>query len=875
MRIVKRFVITPSLPSKLQPLLEIAQNMWWCWNPEAIQLLRRVDPELWEKLDHNPKAVLGNLSAERVDELLRDTAFLAHLTEVRAELDRYMTFTTWYDNEHGDLKRQSIGYFSLEFGLHECLPLYSGGLGVLAGDHLKSASDLGLPLAGVGLAYQHGYFRQYLNHDGWQQEEYRENDFYNMPMMLELDDSGQPQIVEVEYPGRRVLAKIWRVQVGRVPLLLLDTNLRRNEPGDREITSRLYGGDNDMRIRQEILLGIGGIRALAKLGFNPTVCHLNEGHSAFLSLERIRRLRREDKLPFAVAFEMVRASNVFTTHTPVAAGNDTFPNEMVAHYLQPLLADLGIGMDELLALGRQEPANRAEPFCMTVLALRLAQCINGVSELHGHVSRSMWQRVWPGVPVHEIPITHITNGVHVQSWACSEISRLYERYLGPRWYEEPTNQSIWERVAHIPDSELWRSHERMRERLVGFVRARLREQLRRRGANRALIKSAEEVLDPEALTVGFGRRFATYKRANLILRDPQRLARLLGNPDRPVQILFAGKAHPHDHPGKELIRQIVHLSQQPEFRRRLVFIENYDIQVARYLVQGVDVWLNNPRRPLEASGTSGMKVPVNGGINLSILDGWWCEGYKGDNGWAIGAGEEYDDTTYQDEIESLALYDLLEAEIVPAFYERGTDGVPREWVRIMKNSMRRVIASFNTNRMLEEYVKRFYIPCLENAGRLGADRFGGAAALAEWRAFMQAHWSQVAVLEVKADTDHARPMGARLPVTAKVRLGDVPPSDVLVEIYHGALDPLNNIIQGETTTMLPSGKPEGGVLVYSGEIPCRRSGQRGLTIRIVPYKEGLMLGRFETGLVRWWDQDGSAAARDGAVPAGAATPFAR
>jgi starch phosphorylase len=850
---IRKFVVTPSLPEKLRPLLDIGRNIWWTWTPEAIFLLRRVDTDLWDRFNHNPIAILGSLSAERVNDLLRDTAFQAHLERVRTELDRYLTLQTWYDVEHGDIKDKTIAYFSAEFGLHESLPLYSGGLGLLAGDHFKSASELGLPLVGVGLAYQYGYFRQYLNNDGWQQEEYVPNDFFNMPLELVRGPDQEPITIAVEYPGRQVQAQIWRVRVGRNDLYLLDSNVPQNRPEDREITSQLYGGDNDMRVRQEILLGIGGMRALTRLGIRPSLCHLNEGHSAFSALERIRMAMVEDRLPFAAAVEMIRASSVFTTHTPVPAGNDTFPRELIARYLRPPFGDIGVDFEQLIGLGRLEPTNGSEPFCMTVLALRLSQFANGVSELHGKVSRGMWRSIWPGVPEDEIPITHVTNGVHTRSWACSEIARLCERYLGPRWYEDPTNQMVWERVAQIPDAELWRSHERMRERLVGFVRRRLRQQLKRRGANRAWIQRASEVLDPEALTIGFARRFATYKRATLVLSDPVRLARLLNDPERPVQLIFAGKAHPKDHPGKELIRKVVHLAQQEQFRSRIAFIEDYNIEVARYLVQGVDVWLNTPRRPLEASGTSGMKVTVNGGINFSVLDGWWCEGYKGDNGWAIGAGETYEDAAYQDEVESTALYDLLEAEIIPLFYDRSSDGVPREWTAIMKNSMRTVNANFNTNRQVEEYTKRFYIPCLENAHRLAAKDARLARELAAWRARMVSNWSQVSVVEVTAEVNEAHPMGSRLPVQAGLHLGQIPPDEVLVEIYHGLLDAQGKITGGETSTMVFRERKDDRA-IYQGEIPCRRSGQRGFTIRIVPRRDDLVLNRFETGLIRWWGE---------------------
>ncbi|MCP4571575.1 MAG: glycosyltransferase family 1 protein [bacterium] len=851
---IRKFVVSPNLPEPLQPLLEIARNLWWTWNVEAITLLRRVDPDLWDKHSGNPIAVLGALPAERIHELEKDSAFLSHLERVRTDLERYLAMPNWFTAEHGELVGRRIGYFSFEFGLHESLPLYSGGLGILAGDHLKSASDLGLPLVGVGLAYQSGYFKQYLNHEGWQMEQYPQNDFYNMSMSLERNPEGKPVTITVHYPGRAVIARIWRVQVGRNPLFLLDTNLPENTAEDRELTNKLYSGGDDMRIRQEILLGIGGLRALMTLGLEPDICHLNEGHSAFLGLERINLLMKERGLDYDTAFEVVRATNVFTTHTPVPAGNDRFSSDLVEKYLKDKAGELGLPLDVLLGLGRENPADKRESFCMTVLALRLSRFANGVSELHGHVSRAMWQRVWPAVPKNEIPIAYVTNGIHTRSWLCSEIARLYERYLGPRWYEEPTNRSLWDRVDQIPDAELWRSHERMRERLVGFVRRRLRDQMKHRGANRARVRRATQVLDPEALTIGFARRFATYKRANLILSDPVRLAAILNDLERPVQIIFAGKAHPHDRPGKDLIREIVELSNREEFRNRIVFVENYNIEVARYLVQGVDIWLNTPRRPLEASGTSGMKVPPNGGMNLSVLDGWWCEGYERDNGWAIGAGaeDEFENEEYQDDVESTAIYDLLEKEIVPAFYERSSDDVPREWTRVMKNSMRTANAEFNTNRMVEEYTKRFYVPCLENRVRLTGDDHGRAHELAQWRNRVTDLWPGVLVRCVEEAPDEAQPMGTSLQVRALVDLNGLPVDEVLVETYHGALDPTGYIVDGDTTPLLAGEVRDDGV-VFTGTIPCVRAGRRGYTVRAVPRKNGYPLDRFETGLVTWWD----------------------
>jgi len=716
-RSIRTFTVLPHLPERLQALQKVAYNMWWCWNHEAVSLFRRIDDDMFDSVDNSPVKLLSGIDQVRLEQLLHDDGFLVHLDRVEENLNAYMSSSTWFQETYDKATDFRVAYFSAEFGIHESLPIYSGRHGSMRGEarprsncHLKAASDLGVPLVGVGLMYREGYFRQYLNVDGWQQENYPENDFFNLPLLPETRADGALLLIGVPFPGRDVSCRIWRIQVGRVPLYLLDTNIPQNTPDDRQITSRLYGGDSDMRIRQEMILGIGGIRALRALGKVPTVCHMNEGHSAFGGLERIRVLMEENNLNFAAAREAVTSGTCFTTHTPVPAGNDIFPPQLIDHYFSGYLPQLKIERNDFLGLGRQNPRDDNEPFCMTVLAIRLANTTNAVSKLHGKVSRKMWRAIWPDLPDAELPITSITNGVHTRTWLAPEMAQLYDRYLGIQWEERPTDYGIWRRVDHIPDAELWRTHERRRERLVAFARARLKAQLKRRGAPPSEIGRAEEVLDPDALTIGFARRFATYKRGSLIFRNLERLGAIINNKDRPVQILFAGKAHPRDHGGKELIAEILHIARRPEFRRRVVFVEDYDIHVARYMVQGIDVWLNNPRRPLEASGTSGMKVCCNGGINLSILDGWWVEGYAQNNGWAIGAGEEYTDLTYQDDVESRAIYDLLEQEIVPLFYTRSSDGLPRGWLRVMKQSMGTVCPVFNTNRMVQEYIEKCYRP---------------------------------------------------------------------------------------------------------------------------------------------------------------------
>src|SRR4051794_32665166 len=710
---IRTFQVFPDLPEPLEPLLKLAHNLWWVWQPDAVELFRRLDRKLWEEVYHNPVKLLGVIDQTKLASAAQDDGYLAHMRRVYDEFQKHLNEKGWFNETHPEKSKTQVAYFSAEFGLHESLPIYSGGLGILAGDHLKSASELGIPLVAVGLLYRNGYFQQYLSADGWQQEAYPELDFYNLPIEPMRYTDGSPVHVRVDLPENAVFCKVWRANVGRIPLHLLDTNLQENAPADRDITARLYGSGSELRIKQELVLGIGGGRALQALNIQPSVFHMNEGHSAFLALERVKNLLENSHLSFDEARQFVMATNVFTTHTPVPAGIDMFPPDLVLKYFRNYIPSLKLDDEGFLALGREDVADRKQGFSMALLAIRLADHINGVSELHGKVSRRMWHNVWPGGPFTEVPIRHVTNGVHVPTWLSPDLSYTLDGYLPGEWMTDPADSSVWEGVMQIPEEELWRAHERGRARLVGWARQTLREQLVKRGAAYDDVAAAEQVLDPEALTIGFARRFATYKRGALLLKDVDRLRRLLDDTKHPIQFVFAGKAHPADHEGKELIKAIINFARDPAVRRKVVFIENYDMNVARYLVQGVDVWLNTPRRPYEASGTSGMKAAANGVLNCSILDGWWVEGYGPDVGWAIGRGEDYSDPNYQDQVESMALYDILEKQIIPLFYDRGVDNLPREWISRMKQCIRKLAPVFNTNRMVQNYAEMFYIPAFD------------------------------------------------------------------------------------------------------------------------------------------------------------------
>jgi starch phosphorylase len=850
MKRITKYRVTQALPERLIPLQEMAFNLWWCWNPDAIVLFRRLHQELWESTFYNPVSMLGKISKSHFDSILKNDAFLDEMDRIYEAFKAYLVRKTWFEKNSAHATGMQIAYFSAEFGLTECIRTYSGGLGVLSGDHLKAASDLGVPLVGIGLLYRQGYFHQYLNEDGWQQEHYPENDLYNMPIKQVFDKDQKPLSISVEIGERNVKANIWEILVGRVPLYLLDTNIEDNIPQDRLITAQLYGGDEEMRIQQEILLGIGGVRALKALGIHFTVAHMNEGHSAFLSLERIRNLMSEEKLNFAAARELVLATNVFTTHTPVPAGNDVFPPDLLERYIHKHRANLGLSREEFLGFGRQDPFNHSEYFCMTVLALRLAAFCNGVSRLHGEVSRKLWNKIWPEVPPDEIPIIAITNGVHPTTWISRDMLGLLDRYLSPKWELNPADPEIWERVSDIPDAELWRTHERRRERLVAFARRKLKAQLIARGAPRTEVALADEVLDPEVLTIGFARRFATYKRANLLFREPERLFRLLTNRERPVQLLIAGKAHPRDNAGKDLIKQIVNVARQPEYRQHIVFLENYNMNVGRYLVQGVDVWLNTPRRPLEASGTSGMKVCFNGGLNLSILDGWWVEGYRFENGWAIGRGEEYEDLEYQNEVESQALYKILEEEVIPLFYDRGPDLLPRKWIHYMKNSMKQLCPVFNVQRMVAEYNDEFYTKANQKFRELTADKFRGSQTLSDWHSAIQHAWTNLRIVNIDAQLADEIRVGEQIPIQAEIQLGQLRSDDISVEIFFGVLNSKGELEKGTYSRMVPEKKCADGACVFKGSIPCTTSGLHGFAVRILPNNPNLAR-RFVPGLILW------------------------
>jgi starch phosphorylase len=842
---LRSFAVRAALPEQLEVLVKLALNLRWSWDTQTVDLFRWVDGEAWERAGHDPMRMLGLVKPDRYEELLGDGPFMAFLASVAEDLDSYLEKPRWYQAHAGDALK-AVAYFSPEFGVSEAVPIYSGGLGVLAGDHLKAASDLGVPLIAVGLLYREGYFRQHLNADGWQQERYPALDPHGMPLTLLRSDDGVPVQIEVDLAGITCAAQIWLAQVGRVPLLLLDCDVEANGPDERAVTDRLYGGGSEHRLRQEIVLGIGGYRALQAAGYEANVFHSNEGHAGFMGLERIRQLVAGRGLTFDEALEAVRSGTVFTTHTPVPAGIDVYDADSMDRYFSTFAAECGIEMAELMSLGHSPGEDPDSPFNMAVMGFRLAARSNGVSKLHGQVSRAIFAPLWPAVPGDEIPVGSITNGVHLPTWLSAEMAEVLDRRFPPEWAESGTGR--WERVEEIPDAELWRARDRARERLVYFVRQRLRAQLLASGVSESEAAWTDDVFDPGVLTIGFARRFAPYKRGTLLLTDVERLKRLLLSGERPIQVVLAGKAHPHDDPGKELIRQLVHFAADPEVRGRFAFIEDYDMEVGRVLTSGADVWLNNPRRPMEASGTSGMKAALNGVINVSVLDGWWDECFDGQNGWAIGTDDTFADHSYQDRVEASALYDLLERDVVPRFYDRPEGPVPRRWIERMKSSIETLGPFVTADRMVRDYVNELYLPAAAQAEDLSADDLRPARELADWKARLAAAWSEIKVLNVEGVLAPAQ-LGESRDVSATVRTGDVSTDDIIVQLAHGPVGANGELVGPELGTMEARHCAD-GTCVYEGTFVATSPGLYGFAVRVLPAHKDLA-NPMDMGLVAW------------------------
>jgi starch phosphorylase len=824
-------------------MAELAYNVVWSWEPVIRALFRRLDPVLWRESGYNPVVLLGRVPQAALDRSAADPRYLALYTQACERYDAQIKL------READSGGPLIAYFSAEYGLTECLPIYSGGLGILSGDHLKSASDSSIPLVGIGLLYQGGYFRQYLNQDGWQQERYPTNDFFTLPVLPVRDSAGLNLKVPVKLPSGLVWLQVWRLQVGRVNLYLLDSNIPDNPlPQDRQITDQLYGGDSDKRIRQEIVLGIGGLRALKAVGVQPTVYHMNEGHSAFLALERIRLLMQEQKLTFEEALEACRINNVFTTHTPVPAGIDLFDAGMMYFYFQEYCQIANINFEKFLSLGRRDPNDGDERFSMAVFALKTSSYRNAVSRLHREVSQEMWSGLWPQLPIWEVPITSVTNGVHLTTWLNGDLAALYDQYLQPDWRERYGDPAAWEQVQEIPDEELLEVHRRRKRRLITFVRESQTAAALRRKVSSAELKRASEVLDPNALTIGFARRFATYKRATLLLRDVERLKRILCNKDRPVQVIFAGKAHPMDQPGKTFIREIVQLSRDADLWKHLVFIEDYDMKVAREMVQGVDLWLNTPRRGEEACGTSGMKAGINGVLNLSILDGWFDEAYENSGGWAIGDREPYWEE--QDSIHSSTLYYLLENDIVPMYYDRREHATQNEWMRRVKQSLTYLSPQFDCRRMVNEYMTQLYEPAHAAFKVLLQGNFEPAREKAVWNARVGEVWDRVRIVETSPSPLGAVTSGKAIQVRAAVDLAGLRPKDVRVEAVLGRVGP-NGTLEDTEVIVLPATEEFETVTVFSKEIAPRHTGRLGYALRVSPNHYEDPLTRPCPDLLRW------------------------
>lgn len=851
MYVFNRITVNPQLPKRIEKLSEISNNLWWSWNTEFLRLLKKMDGDLWEQSGKNPVKFLKHISQERLEAMSKDIGFLKEYDKVVSNFDGYMNSkNTWFAKKYPEEKNDLIAYFSAEYGIDETMPIYSGGLGILSGDHLKSASDLGIPLVAVGLLYKNGYFNQKINGNGDQETEYKNIDLYDLPIIPVKDNKGEDLTIYVKFPKRRLYLKVWQVNVGRVTLYLLDSDIEKNHEEDRDITLKLYGGDQEMRIRQEIVLGMAGVNLLKTLELEPTVYHMNEGHSAFLTLEIIKNIIKEKQVSFEVAKDIASSKTVFTTHTPVPAGNDIFPLDLVKKYFKDFWPRLGLSEEEFMKLG-MKPCNELDNgFNMGILALKIAGKKNGVSKLHGAVSRELFGEVWPNIAASESPIGYVTNGIHTCSWLAPKLKELYNKYLIPFWQDSMHKDEIWEKVNNIPNDKLWQVHKERKEKLLQLVAKSTTERLRRSGYSYEEINEIVSKLNPDALTIGFARRFATYKRATLIFKDIERITQILNNNDKPVQLIFAGKAHPADKEGQDLIKYIHQISMMPQFKGKIFLLENYNIAMSRYLISGVDVWLNNPRRPMEASGTSGQKASVNGVINFSVLDGWWAEGYDQTNGWTIGTNAEYESYEAQDQADSQSMYRTLEEKIIPIYYDKDRNGMSKKWIEIMKNSIITTGGKYSTARMLVDYTNQLYMP-LCNLTKKYYEDIDNVAAYNSWKKDIYRDWKDIKITQVNNLDNITMDAGNNIEVSCEVVLPNIDVENVTVEAYYGKI--LDNGVV-ENVSIIPmtlsDSDEEQKKYYFIAKIELTTGGNYGYTFRVMP-KHEMLLEPANLDLIKW------------------------
>ena len=852
MYIFNKITVNPQLPKRIEKLSEISNNLWWSWNTEFLRLFKTIDNDLWETCEKNPVKFLKQVSQERLEAVSKNVEFLKEYDKLARQFEDYMNSkNTWFANNYPENKNDLIAYFSAEYGLDRTIPIYSGGLGILSGDHLKSASDLGIPLVAVGLLYKNGYFHQKINGYGDQETEYINIELSNLPINPVKDKNGEDLIIYVKFPKRRLYLKVWQINVGRIKLYLLDSDIEKNNPEDRDVTLRLYGGDQEMRIRQEIVLGMGGTNLLTRaLGLNPTIYHMNEGHSAFLILELIKNIIRDKQVSFDVARDIASSKTVFTTHTPVPAGNDIFPLDLVDKYFKDFWPRLGLDREEFLRLG-MKPSQILEPgFNMGILALKVAGKKNGVSKLHGAVSRELFGDVWPDIAANESPITYVTNGIHTCSWLSPKLKELYNKYLMPYWQDNIHEDKVWEKINNIPDKTLWETHQDRKEKLLKLVKDNTTQRLRRSGYSYEEINEITSKLNSNALTIGFARRFATYKRATLIFKDLERITQILNNSEKPVQLIFAGKAHPADKEGQDLIKRIHEISMMPQFKGKIFLLENYNIAMSQYLVSGVDVWLNNPRRPMEASGTSGQKASVNGVVNFSVLDGWWAEGYNQKNGWTIGTNAEYPSYEEQDIADSQSMYRTLEDKIIPTYYDKNEEGISPKWIRIMKNSIISTGGKYSTARMLVDYTNNLYMP-LCNLTKKYYQNVDTVAEYNLWKKNLYINWKDIKITQTNNLDNITIDAGNNIEVKCEVELPNVDLENITVECYYGKI--LDNGIV-ENVSIIPmklTGKDEENKKYeYTTKIELKTGGNYGYTFRVMPRHE-MLLDAENLNLVKW------------------------